>query len=82
MANLSIRRLDEETVRRLKVRAEREGVSLEETVRRVLRSAVVDEEPLGGLIRRIVGKGLDLELAQRELDAPIDFASDDYLPDR
>ena len=82
MANLSIRRLDEETVRRLKVRAEREGVSLEETVRRVLRSAVVDEEPLGALIRRIVGKGLDLELAQRELDAPIDFASDDYLPDR
>lgn len=64
------------------MRAEREGISLEETVRRVLRSAVVDEEPLGALIRRIVGKGLDLELPQRELDAPIDFASDDYLPDR
>jgi len=82
MANLSIRRLDEETVRRLRVRAEREGISLEETIRRVLRSAVVDEEPLGTLIRRIVGKGLDLELSKREFDAPIDFASDDYLPDR
>ena len=82
MANLSIRRLDEETVRRLRVRAERDGISLEETVRRTLRSAVVDEEPLGTLIRRIVGKGLDLDLPKRETAAPIDFASDDYLPDR
>lgn len=82
MANLSIRRLDEDTVRRLKVRAEREGTSLEETVRRILQAAVVDEEPLGTLIRRIVGKGVDIELPKREVDAPIDFGSDDYGPNR
>lgn len=82
MANLSIRRLDEETVTRLKMRAEREGVSVEETVRRILRTAVVDEEPLGSLIRRIVGKGLDLDLPKREPDIPIDFSTDDYGRDR
>ena len=82
MANLSIRRLDEDTVRRLRVRAEREGISLEETVRRVLRTAVVDEEPLGTLIRRIVGRGFDIELPQREFDTPIDFAVDEYGADR
>ena len=82
MSNLSIRRLDEETARRLKVRAAHEGTSLEETVRCILRAAVVDEEPLGTLIRRIVGRGFDLELPENEFDTPIDFASDDYGPRR
>ena len=41
----------------MKARASREGTSLEETVRSILRAAVVDEEPLGTVIRRIVGRG-------------------------
>lgn len=64
------------------MRAEREGVSVEETVRRILRTAVVDEEPLGSLIRRIVGEGFDLDLPKREPDTPIDFSTDDYGGDR
>lgn len=79
MASLSIRRLDDETVGRLRARASREGISLEETVRRVLRAAVVDEEPVGAMIRRIVGsEGADLELPAREMDTAIDFSTDDY----
>ena len=79
MASLSIRRLDDEVVRRLKIRAEREAVSLEETVRRILRMAVVDEEPVGAMIRRIVGSdAVDLDLPGREVDDPIDFTSADY----
>ena len=79
MASLSVRRLDSEVVRRLKIRAERESLSLEETVRRILRSAVVDEEPVGAMIRRIVGAdGFDLDLPAREVDDPIDFTSPDY----
>ena len=82
MASLSIRRLDDETLSRLKARAKRDSLSLEETVRRILRAAVVDEVPLGTAIRRIVGAdGIDLELPTREIDSPIDFASDDYGPD-
>ena len=79
MASLSIRRLDGEVVRRLKIRARREALSLEETVRRILRSAVVDEEPAGAMIRRIVGDdAFDLELPAREIEVPIDFTSRDY----
>ena len=82
MANLSIRRLEDETLARLKARAMRESLSLEETVRRILRAAVVDEAPLGTTIRQIVGEdGIDLELPHREIKSPIDFASDDYGPD-
>ena len=83
MGNLSIRRLEDETLTRLKARAQRESLSLEETVRRILRAAVVDEEPLGTAIRRIVGQdGIDLELPKREVYSPINFASDDYGPDQ
>ena len=39
MASLSIRRLDDEVVRRLRVRVLRESVSLEELARRILREA-------------------------------------------
>ena len=79
MASLSVRRLDSEVVHRLKIRAERKSLSLEETVRRILQSAVVDEEPVGAMIRRIVGDdGFDLDLPAREMDDPIDFTSPDY----
>lgn len=82
MASLSIRRLEDETLARLKARAKRESLSLEETVRRILRAAVVDEAPLGTTIRQIVGRdGMDLELPKREVYPPINFASGDYGPD-
>ena len=82
MASLSIRRLENDVVERLRVRADREAVSLEETVRRILRAAVADEEPVGAAIRRIVGSdGYDLQLPSREPEEPIDFASDDFGPD-
>lgn len=82
MGSLSIRRLEDETLARLKARAKRDSLSLEETVRRILRAAVVDEVPLGTAIRRIVGQdGIGLELPKREIYSPINFASDDYGPD-
>ena len=79
MASLSIRRLDDEVARRLKIRATREDASVEETVRRILRAAVADEEPVGVAIRQIVANdGFDLDLPQREVSPPIDFTSTDY----
>ena len=82
MASLNIRRLEDETLARLKARAKRDSLSLEETVRRILRAAVVDEAPLGTTIRQIVGEdGIDLELPRRKIDSPSDFASDDYGQD-
>ena len=79
MANLSVRRLDDETMYRLRMRAARQNLSMEEAVRRILRSAVADEEPIGAMIRRVVAdNACDLELPAREIDEPIDFASPDY----
>jgi antitoxin FitA len=44
MPNLNIRRLDEETHAKLRVRAARNGRSMEEEARRILRNAL-DEPP-------------------------------------
>ena len=82
MASLSVRRLDGEVIRRLKIRAQRDGLSVEETVRRILADAVVDVEPVGAMIRRIIGDdGIDFDLPAREVDEPIDFTSSEYGPD-
>lgn len=79
MASLSIRRLDDEVLARLKARARRESVSLEEAVRRILHTATEDEEPVGVAIRRIVGNaGYDLRLPPREAGKLIDFASAEF----
>ena len=66
MAGLSVRRLDGEVIRRLKIRAQRDGLSMEETVRRILADAVVDVEPAGAMIRRIIGDdATDIDLPAR-----------------
>ena len=82
MGSLSVHRLDYEVVKRLKVRVAQGGVSPEETVRCILGTAVVNEEPVGTMIRRMVGNdGFDLELPEREADDPIDFTSPEYGED-
>ena len=79
MASLSVRRLDGEVIRRLKIRARRDGLSVEETVRRILAVAVVDVEPAGTMIRRIIGDdAIDFDLPAREVDDSIDFTSGEY----
>ena len=82
MASLSVRRLDGEVIRRLKIRAQRGGLSVEETVRHILADAVGDVEPVGAMIRRIIGDdGIDFDRPAREIDEPIDFTSGEYGPD-
>lgn len=82
MASLSVRRLDDEVIRRLKIRAQRDGLSVEETVRRILAGAVVNVEPAGAMIRRIIGDdAVDFDLPAPEVDDPIDFTSGAYGQD-
>ena len=79
MASLSVRRLDGEVIRRLKIRAQRDGLSVEETVRRILADAVINVEPVGAMIRRIIGDdAIDFDLPAREVDDPINFTSGEY----
>lgn len=72
MATLTIRQLDEELKRELRVRAARRGRSMEEEARQILRAALAraesDEEDLYTFIRRHIDPigGVDLELPPRE----------------
>lgn len=75
MGNLSIRKLDEETLTRLRTRAASRGVSMEEEARRILREAVAAPDRLGDLAVRMFGptNGVDLELPDRTPHDPIDL---------
>ena len=66
MAALSVRKLDDETLLRLRVRAAKHGVSMEEEVRRILKDAVSAPDQLGDLALRLFGPehGVDLQVPQ------------------
>ena len=72
MATITIRKLDEKTKTRLRVRAAHHGRSMEEEAREILRSALqslpVEQENLSEAIRRRFAKfgGIELELPQRD----------------
>jgi plasmid stability protein len=75
MGNISVRKLDDETMEGLRIRAVRHGVSMEEEVRRILKQAVAAPERLGDLMYELFGpeNGVDLELPKRGSREPIDF---------
>lgn len=73
MASLSIRKLDDETYQRLRDRATRKGVSMEEEVRQILARAVLPPGRLGDLFLKAFGpaRGADLELPPRKAHEPL-----------
>ena len=76
MANLSIRKVDEATVRALRVRAARRGVSMEEEIRRILDAEVRPHMRVGDLALSLfdeVPPGPDLTLPEREHSEPIEL---------
>ena len=75
MPSLSVRKLDEKTLSRLRIRAARHGVSMEEEARRILREAVSAPERLGDVALRMFGSkhGVDLELPERSPHEPLDL---------
>lgn len=76
MANLSLRNLDDDTYRKLRVRAAEHGVSMEEEIRRILRRSVATSGKLGELAVECFGSeaGVDLELPPREISEPRDLS--------
>jgi plasmid stability protein len=71
MASITIRSLDDEVKRRLRIRAAEHGRSMEEEVREILRQAVGREKPAYDLAAAIRARfaplgGVDLDLPQRE----------------
>lgn len=77
MANLSIRKLDDEVVRRLRKRAGAHGVSMEEEARRILAQAVASPERLGDLALTLFGpvNGYDLELPEHDAHEAVDLGA-------
>jgi plasmid stability protein len=67
VARLSVRKIDQGLFERVRIRAAQHGVSIEEEVRRILKSAVAGPERLGDLALKYFGAdGVELVLPHRE----------------
>lgn len=75
MRSLSVRKLDDETYERLRVKAAKAGASMEELARRILTNAVAAPERMGDFFLAQFGtaNGIDLPLEPREPHEPIDL---------
>ena len=76
VASLSVRKIDDETVAQLRIRAARHGLSMEEEVLRIIKQAVATPEHLGDLAVRLFSPaytGAKLERPKREDHDPIEF---------
>src|SRR5256885_2623321 len=69
MASITIRQLDEDLKQRLRLRAARNGRSMEDEARTILRGAAADEADQNGSAKR-------LRSATRSADRPADESSD------
>jgi plasmid stability protein len=82
MAGLTIRGLDETLKSRLRLEAARQGRSMEETARQILRRALMTSDPdAGGLASRVHGffveaDAFDLDLPPRSVPRPTPDFSD------
>ena len=66
MAQVVVRQLEDEVKERLRERAARNGRSMEEEIRVILRDAVRDDDPKEGLGTRLLRRFADIDL-----DTPI-----------
>ena len=76
MPDISIRKLESETVALLRERAAHHGVSMEEEVRRILRATVATQQPVSQIASELFGPdhGVELKLPAHPAHAPVDFA--------
>lgn len=76
MANISVRKLDEEVIQQLKIQAVHHGVSMEEEARQILTRGIIVREGLGDAAVRLFG---DLYHNDGISDNKRDNKSDDKL---
>lgn len=79
MANVSIRKLDDEIYKQLKQRAARHGLSMEEELRNIISQAVSVPEKLSSVFECNFGasNGVNLSLPEREIYNPLNFDQQD-----
>ena len=76
MSSLIIRKLEDETLARLRVRAAQHGVSMEEEVGQIIKQVVSTPERLGDLAVHLFAPaygGPELELPERKITDPMEF---------
>lgn len=75
MANLSVRKLDGEAYKQLRIRAAQHGISMEEEARQIICQTVLAPERISSVFEKYFGKanGIDLELAHRKPHEPMSF---------
>lgn len=75
MANLSVRKLDQQVYEKLRIRAAHHGISMEEEARRILCQAVSSPMKLSAVFGKYFGpaNGITLEAAHRQPHNPMDF---------
>lgn len=76
MPSLSVRKIDEKTMQRLRIQAAKHGASMEEEVRQIIKQAVSTPENLGDLAVRLFSPaygGDKLKLPERETHEPMSF---------
>ncbi len=76
MPSLSVRKIDEDTMRRLRIQAATHGTSMEEEVRQILKQAVAPQESLGDLAVKLFSPAYgdeSLEVPERETYQPLSF---------
>ena len=76
MASLSVRKLDDKIVDKLRARAIQHGVSMEEEVRRIIEQAVSNPTRLGDMATQYFGTahGMDFEMPEHKPHNPIDLS--------
>lgn len=76
MANISVRKLDKNAYKQLRLRAARHGVSMEEEARQIIYQAVSAPERISQVFKMYFGheNGIDLDLLYpRKPHEPMDF---------
>lgn len=76
MPTLTVRKLGDKIYLRLRVRAAKDGISMEEEARRILTQAVSAPENLSEVFRKYFGEkhGVNLKLRRHKPHEPMDFA--------
>ena len=79
MANISVRKLDEQVYSQLRIRAAQHGVSMEEEARQIISQVVSAPTRMSDVFRKYFGQehGIDLELPNQRSNPhdPMDFNS-------
>lgn len=75
MANLSVRKLDDNIYEQLQARAEKHGISMEEEARQIISQAVAAPQCIADVFKKYFGtkNGINLKIPRHKHHNPVDM---------